>query len=144
MFRNMSVHTLFRPSPGGLRSLARPALITTEEWISVLEVADRYNFDAVRELAIRKLLEVTTPIEKLVVGHRYAERRLLIPGYAALCTRHNAVTIEEAVRIGLEDVVLISQTRESIRDADYRFTGEFKAESFFKSRLPPVSEAEPE
>jgi len=124
--------------------IGEDSLSTTEEWASAFEIADKYNFNAVRELAVRRLLDVASPVDKVVLGHRYAERRLLIPGYHALCCRYNAITLEEGMRLGIEDVVLIGEIRESIREADYTFSGEFAVENHFGSRLPPPNEMEPE
>ncbi|KLO15114.1 hypothetical protein SCHPADRAFT_902685 [Schizopora paradoxa] len=115
---------------------------TSEEWASVLNIADRFAFTSVRELAIRKLLAVASPVEKVVLGHRFAERRLLIPGYMALVSRYSALSLDEAVCLGMADVVLISQAREAIRDGDYTYSGDVPVESLFAGRLPPPSAPE--
>lgn len=104
--------------------------------MSVFDIADKYGFNAVRELALRRLLEIATPVDKVVLGHRYAEPRLLIPGYRDLCCRYNSLAYEEGIRLGMEDVILIQQTRERIRDADYSHSAEFDVEHYFACRLP--------
>ena len=81
------------------------AVTTTEEWAPVLNIADRFAFASVRELAIRKLLATASAVEKVVLGHRFAERRLLIPGYAALVSRYCSLSLDEAVCLGMADVV---------------------------------------
>lgn len=89
-----------------------------------------------RELAIRKILEVASPVDKIIIGHKFGLRRLSIPGYKALCTRYNSLTLEEGRRLGMDDVILIGSAREAIRDADYAYTNDFHVEKYFDSRLP--------
>lgn len=103
----------------------------------MLNIADRFAFISVRELAIRKLLAVATPIDKVVLGHRFAERRLLIPGYTALVSRYCSLTLDEALCLGMTDVVLISQAREALREGDYTYSGDVHVERLFADRLPP-------
>jgi len=118
------------------------ALTTTYEWASVFEIADKYGFGAVRELALRRLQDVASPVDKVVLGHRYGERRLLIPGYHALCCRYTGLSLAEGLQLGMEDTILVAQTREAIRDADYTFSADFSVEHHFGARLPPGCETE--
>ena len=113
---------------------------TPAEWTSVLDIADKFNFTAVRDLAIRRLLECAPPIDKVVLGHRFEERRLLIPGYKDLCCRYNPLTLEEGLKLGMEDVIIIQQTREIIRNADYAHSADFDVEHYFGCRLPYENE----
>lgn len=115
---------------------------TTDEWASVCEIADKYNFISIRELAVRKLLDIALPVDKVILGQRYAERQLLISGYREICCRYYGLTLDEGLRLGMEDVIQIGHVREAIREADYTFSRDFEIEEYFASRLPPRSAPE--
>ncbi|TFK67233.1 hypothetical protein BDN72DRAFT_753217, partial [Pluteus cervinus] len=86
-----------------------------EEWTSILKVAHDWEFESVRRLAIEQIEPIATPVDKVVLGETYT-----IPGWAEdgrvqLCIRQEPITLIEALRLGIEEVVKISTARHHIR-----------------------------
>ncbi|KAJ6631391.1 hypothetical protein B0H10DRAFT_1772334, partial [Mycena sp. CBHHK59/15] len=52
---------------------------------------------------------------RLALGRRYDVPGWLVPAYTELCERADPLTLGEAHRLGLDDVVRIGQVRHSIR-----------------------------
>jgi hypothetical protein len=88
-------------------------ITTCEEWRSVLHIASEWGFASIRRLAIRELVPLTSPIDKIAIGLRYDIYDWLLDAYVAVCTRTNSLTEDEGEKLGVKDVIHIS----SIRDA---------------------------
>jgi len=127
-----------------------------DEWASVLCVADMYAFDDVRRLAIWRLEFLASPLDKLVIGHRYGIRDFVLVGYRDLCEREQPLRSTELERLDLEDVFLLTAKREELASArrsrlsDYSYTrldeagrkaqrliSDTDIEKYFAARLPP-------
>jgi hypothetical protein len=90
--------------------------MTKEGWISVLRLAEMWNFKDIRALAIAKLTnESLEPVEQILLARTYMVPQWLRAGYDALATRSDVLSSEEAKRIGYETAVLMFQARERIR-----------------------------
>ncbi|KAF8911667.1 hypothetical protein CPB84DRAFT_1842141 [Gymnopilus junonius] len=89
-----------------------------EDWNIILNLADKWEFLEVKELAVRELqkkpdLDI---VSKMSLYQRYkVDPRHLIPLYAQLCARDTPLTIEEATILGIETTVLINSAREQLR-----------------------------
>lgn len=82
-----------------------------------MNLATRWEFNDIRALAIRELqkLEVS-PVDAIVLSRKYdIAGRWTLAAYAALCQRADALTLQEAGRLGLETTVRIAQLREKIQ-----------------------------
>lgn len=123
----------FRPSDGFIKPeerIAHPGpqaidLLATnkrffEEWVDLLSIATRFDFQAVRERAIdvierrRPRLE---PIEQICLGEKHDIPQWLAPAFESLCQRSNPLEIHEAERIGLSNATLLARAREAVRDS---------------------------
>jgi len=91
------------------------AATNVDEWNSVLDLASKWKFESIKALAIEKLAVIASPIDRIVLGRRYEITEWLVDAYTAACERSSALTLEEAGRLGLEDVVKISFLRQEIR-----------------------------
>ncbi|KDQ58990.1 hypothetical protein JAAARDRAFT_649751 [Jaapia argillacea MUCL 33604] len=89
--------------------------ITKEEWVSVLLLATAWDFTSIRTVAIRELVSCTSPIDKIVLGRKYDISYWLKDAYIAVCTRPEALTVEEAEDLGLKESINISKVRQDIR-----------------------------
>ncbi|KDQ55735.1 hypothetical protein JAAARDRAFT_48606 [Jaapia argillacea MUCL 33604] len=88
--------------------------LTVTEWTAVLKLASsHWECVSVRKLAIKKLGEVATSIDKLVIGRAHGVDAWLFPALQDICKRNDPLTLEEAGRLELKDVVEIAATRES-------------------------------
>ncbi|KAI0698309.1 hypothetical protein C8T65DRAFT_742883 [Cerioporus squamosus] len=96
---------------------------TLEEWTSVLSLATRWEFNDVRDLAIRQLqvLEDISSIDKVVLAREYdINDHWVLSAYTALCERPEPLSIPEAARLGLETSMRIAQLREQLRAGSRR------------------------
>ncbi|EPS96664.1 hypothetical protein FOMPIDRAFT_1129890 [Fomitopsis schrenkii] len=90
-------------------------LSTTEEWTSVLALATKWEFADYRQLAIARLAQLASPVDRILLGRRYDVPEWLAAAYLELCTRDDALSYDEGVRLGMHDVILLSDIRQSVR-----------------------------
>ncbi|TFK62053.1 hypothetical protein BDN72DRAFT_777577, partial [Pluteus cervinus] len=91
-----------------------------DEWASILKVAHQWEFESIFKLALENIEPVSSPVDKVVIGNAYK-----IPDWATearilLCRREEPITLEEAVRMGIEEAMNISTTRHRIRSSEVR------------------------
>ncbi|KAM6502680.1 hypothetical protein JOM56_002657, partial [Amanita muscaria] len=61
---------------------------TTQDWISILELAAKWGFESLRSRAISKIEQtLDSPIDMVTLGRQYDIPDILLPGYAVLCQR---------------------------------------------------------
>ncbi|THV06653.1 hypothetical protein K435DRAFT_644623 [Dendrothele bispora CBS 962.96] len=88
---------------------------SVEEWTSVLDLASRWEFSSLHELAVNNLYPITTTADKIYLGHVYEVTEWLVPAYTELCTRPDPLTLEEGRKLGVDIVTAIGQVRHQIR-----------------------------
>ncbi|KIK41699.1 hypothetical protein CY34DRAFT_805791 [Suillus luteus UH-Slu-Lm8-n1] len=88
-----------------------------ETWLSILNLAHRWNFCNIKELAIRELEKLDIePIEKIVAYHEYKiNKTLLLPAYIAMCKREKPLSLTEGMSLGMETVLRLADARERAR-----------------------------
>ncbi|KAI0783098.1 hypothetical protein C8Q75DRAFT_475439 [Abortiporus biennis] len=90
-------------------------LSTVEEWTSVLAVSSRWGFDLHRQLSKERLSQLASPFERILLSRQYDVKEWLVPALLDLSTRDESLTLAEGWKLGMEDVILISDIRQSIR-----------------------------
>ncbi|KZP11865.1 hypothetical protein FIBSPDRAFT_870886 [Athelia psychrophila] len=90
----------------------QPTKKTTAQWTSILHLAAKWDFENIKLLAIDSLAANAIPIDKIVLGRRYGITEWLVGAYEAVCTRADPLTVEEGMKLGVEDVVRISAARQ--------------------------------
>jgi hypothetical protein len=95
--------------------------------VSVLHLAHELRFTTIRELAIRMLFPLASPVDRIVFGHRYALRNWLLDAYVAVCERDELLTVEEGERLGVRDAITINRVHHEIHHramsvAEVRYT----------------------
>ncbi|KAF7986994.1 hypothetical protein HWV62_71 [Athelia sp. TMB] len=98
----------------------RPAEKTTQQWAAVLHLADKWGFASIRLLAIDRLA-TAPPVDRIVLGRRYGIAAWLPGAYEAVCTRDAPLTVEEGIKLGVEDVVRIAAARQAYGCGKPRF-----------------------
>ncbi|KIM88761.1 hypothetical protein PILCRDRAFT_23473, partial [Piloderma croceum F 1598] len=94
--------SIFYPIDFGVFSAA-----TVDEWTSILGFAVKWNFHSIKVLAVKQLSPITSPIDKVVLRHTYNIVEWLPTAYGNICRRKDALTLEEGMRLGMEDVIKI-------------------------------------
>jgi molecular chaperone GrpE (heat shock protein) len=92
-----------------------PPLSSKSEWTSVLHLSHTWNFPSMRSLAVRQLLSLTTPVDRVVLGRKYDVEHWLRPAYQAICEREEWLSEQEGERLGLRDVLKIGRARQLLR-----------------------------
>lgn len=99
----------------GPRRIGHYDLQTTEEWASVLELAYKWQFDAVCELAADKLAQVASLVDQVVLGRKYGLEKMLLSARVRLCEREEHISLEEGRRLGLDECIIIGEVRQKAR-----------------------------
>ena len=86
------------------------------QWIAILDLSTRWEFDDIRRLAIKQLAgHKIEPIEEIVLEHKYKiPRQWAYEAYIDLCSRRSPLTKDEAEEVGMETAILINQAREKL------------------------------
>ncbi|KAH9951627.1 hypothetical protein B0H21DRAFT_684629 [Amylocystis lapponica] len=89
---------------------------TVDEWVSILDQADRWQIDNLRFFAIKTLQSMSVdPVLKIMLWTRHnLDRSELISSYASLVTRPQSLSIDEAKRLGVETTAKVAQARDAI------------------------------
>ncbi|KZP04294.1 hypothetical protein FIBSPDRAFT_806931, partial [Athelia psychrophila] len=85
---------------------------TVEEWSGILYLADKWSFLSIRTLAIAQMAPIASPIDNIVFGRLYDINEWLIGAYQVVCTRLDALTLEEGRRLGVDDAIRINSIRQ--------------------------------
>ncbi|KZP28768.1 hypothetical protein FIBSPDRAFT_1039494 [Athelia psychrophila] len=99
----------------------RPTEKTTAQWTSVLHLAAKWGFESIQLLAIDNLTTTAIAIDKIVLGRRYGISDWLPGAYEAVCTRADPLTVEEGMKLGVEDSIRISAARQVYGCAKARY-----------------------
>jgi hypothetical protein len=98
-----------------LSGFGKYALTTLDEWTSILHLASKWGFESLQSLALKELLPLASPVDKIVLGRKYSFDDWLTPAFVAVCARAEPLSLEEAKRMDGEDVARIYQAREKAR-----------------------------
>jgi hypothetical protein len=91
---------------------------TVDDWHCILNLADKWDFPEVKELAVRELHKKPelNLVHKMALYEKYkVDPRHLVPLYAQLCARDTALTLEESTILGITACVIINTARERLR-----------------------------
>ncbi|KAJ7178195.1 hypothetical protein C8R46DRAFT_988351 [Mycena filopes] len=98
----------------------RQSNFTLSQWVTLLSIATRLQFDLLRAHAIHSIEGLSPeaqldPIDKLVLAIEHKIPEWLAPAYTAICQRRNCLEEWEAEKIGLRRTVQIARAREAFR-----------------------------
>ncbi|KAF7362330.1 hypothetical protein MVEN_00579600 [Mycena venus] len=99
-----------------LTAIPKTPDLDNDEWISVLKLANLWDFIEVRNLAIQQLTSYAGSlgcVERILFARQYDVSAWLRSGYIELTRRKAVITSEEAAKIGWEVALQISQLREA-------------------------------
>lgn len=93
----------------------KPCIV--DEWTSVLHLATRWEFESIRQLAIRELEGLNIdPVNKIVLSRQFdISSPWTLAAYTEVCHRSDSLTVSEARALGLETAMRIYQMREKLR-----------------------------
>lgn len=86
-----------------------------EEWVSVLNLATKWEYLHIRDLAVAHLSEIKVDaVKRIVLAKTYSVDDWLLLGYMELAKRVSPIDMDEASRIGLESTLRLYQAREEV------------------------------
>lgn len=99
------------------RALGSCKATTADEWISILDQADRWQIDSLRFWAVAQLKTLAVdPVLRIVLWVRYnLDPNDLVASYTLIITRPQSLSLEEAQHLGMELVVKVASARDRVR-----------------------------
>jgi hypothetical protein len=88
---------------------------TLSEWTDVLHLSTKWGFEHLRSAAITAILPLASAVDKLVLGRTYGFVDWVPGAYTDLLKREDDLTLDEAKKMALEDVVAIAKGRREAR-----------------------------
>lgn len=122
------------------RDFTKPSLTTVEEWTSVLNLAAKFQFKSIRNLAISHLSTIASPIDKIVLGRKHTIVDWLSYGYRSTCERNEMLTMQEMERLDKKDLLKMANlwiSRPSGKISDEEVSKMFDLDKY----RPPVQES---
>ncbi|KAJ8586626.1 hypothetical protein M405DRAFT_743285, partial [Rhizopogon salebrosus TDB-379] len=85
-----------------------------DHWVTILDLATRWKFPNVRDLAVRQLQKLDMkPVERIITYYKYnLDQTLLLPAFTLLC-KQSSRSVEDGEQLGMPTVLKISEARES-------------------------------
>lgn len=91
------------------------AQITLQQWMHILSIASHFQFDKIRERAIREITKHETDLDamqEIGLALKHGVRQWALPGLAKLILRREVLDEAEASRLPLDMVVKLWKARE--------------------------------
>ncbi|KAI5833304.1 hypothetical protein K523DRAFT_349079 [Schizophyllum commune Tattone D] len=102
--------------------LATCELSTADEWISVLRLAHKWSFAALRTRAIREVKAIGTAVDRIASAREFSDldklQEWLLPAFTETCTASDwlrTTTVDDAERLGAGTLLHIARIREDAR-----------------------------
>ena len=95
---------------------------TFEEWSGILDLATRWGFASIRELAIR-CIKPPDPLKKLLLARKNNVDSWIQPTLLELCQRPQPLSLKEARLMDSEDVILVGSVRQTARSSTLAVDG---------------------
>jgi hypothetical protein len=117
-------------------------LSTLTEWTDVLHLSSKWGFSHLRDSSIQAIVPLASPVDKLVLARRYSFTDWIETAYVDLFEREDDLTVDEARRMAIEDVVAIAKGRREGRAARVRPRSELEmlAQSALSSNAAATAE----
>jgi hypothetical protein len=110
--------------------------LSRDHWANLLSIATRYDFDDIRERAIKEISAFRPPLEPvqlIELAHRHDVPQWLEPAYCALCQRPQPMNESEVNKTGLQVAVKISQARDALRRSKAKQNSRFIQQGQWKN-----------
>lgn len=89
-------------------------LLSTDQWTSVLKLSTEWNFQRPRQAAVDALRREASAVDRVILSQRYKVEELFLSALNELVQRSDSITMEEAVRMGLDIGFKLACVREKV------------------------------
>lgn len=110
------------------RILSGPPVFTLQQLGAALHLATMWGFDAVRAYTIGQIDQQFNencngfdPFDRLDLADRTNVPKWRRPAFQIICSRKEALTLEEGLRLGMKRVIVITAIRERCRSTTAHF-----------------------
>jgi hypothetical protein len=87
-------------------------LSTLHQWTDVLDLSSKWGFDDIRVASVEAILPLASPVDKIVLGRTHGDfSNWITSTYVDLLEREDSLTVDEARRLPIEDVVALAKGR---------------------------------
>ncbi|KAI5890027.1 uncharacterized protein SCHCODRAFT_02630666 [Schizophyllum commune H4-8] len=93
-------------------SLGKCDITTSEEWLSILRLADKWRFTDLRAHALGMLKSTASPIDRILIAREFDVPDWLLPAFIDICMAPDPPSEAEAEQLGLSALVKIGRVRE--------------------------------
>ena len=96
------------------------------QWKSVLKLANLWQFDVIRNVAIKSLQPVVnkmTPQATIVMARRFEVEKWLLDAVEVMAKRPEPIGVEDVEVIGLEDALRVAHVREQAMEVQKALSG---------------------
>jgi len=83
-----------------------------DDWCNLLSISHRYECERARERSINEINKFRLPVDKIAMAKKFGVEEWLVPNCVALVEREAPLTHVEAMKLGLDMTVLLSEARE--------------------------------
>ncbi|KZT03945.1 uncharacterized protein LAESUDRAFT_715869 [Laetiporus sulphureus 93-53] len=90
-------------------------LHTFDEWMSVIELATKYQMDDVREFAVEKATRSGSLAQRIVMARQYDLPDLLEKARLDICERRGPISLRDARLLGVDELAILCKSREDAR-----------------------------
>lgn len=80
----------------------------------------KWGFTSISAIAAREVFLLASAVDRIVLGRKYDFDSWLLDAFVEVCKRSDALSLLEACRMRVEDIVRISQAREEIHAPSVR------------------------
>lgn len=97
--------------------------LTSADWIDLLAISSRYDFEKIRKRAIKELENAkpaTDPVTKVMLALKHDIPEWLQPAYILLCERPEPLEEAEAEKLGISTTIKVAKAREKFH-SNYGF-----------------------
>ncbi|KAJ6454478.1 hypothetical protein C8R47DRAFT_1167105 [Mycena vitilis] len=120
------------------------------EWIDLLSISSRYDFERLRDCAIdaiehskwpftRSMHDVLDAVEQIVLAEKHDIQHWLRIAYVKLCERSEPLTESEARKLGYQKTAWLARAREAVRNPHHRVPSPPPEERWSPAATPVIS-----
>jgi hypothetical protein len=115
-------------------------LSTLSEWTDVLHLSSKWAFDHLRDAAIKAVVPLASPVDKLVLARTYGFLDWIPGAYADLLAREEDLDEDEAERMTIKDILAIAKGRRAAAKVGSRSQIEKIVHGLLPSEFVPVKQ----
>ncbi|KAF5365952.1 hypothetical protein D9758_006722 [Tetrapyrgos nigripes] len=87
-----------------------------EEWSAILRVAKLYEMKSIERLALDEILNIASPVERIVIAREQGVSDWLVGAFTELCLSKDPLTDQEKSLLGMQTTLMADSMKQGIMD----------------------------